>query len=111
VRPHLSLPCAAIFVCFMCVVCVVCVACVVCVVSDWSRRPVRSFGLCLHNADLPEGKGWHDSFGNLMEIKMRAISGTTAKLRLPRDPSAKDYSLNIYASLYSFYMFFLYSFI
>lgn len=39
-------------------------------------HPVFSFGLCLHNADLPEGKGWHSSFGTMMDIKMRAIGGT-----------------------------------
>lgn len=52
---------------------------------------VDSFGLCLHNANLPEGKGWHDSFGNLMEIKMRAISEYKFFLAFENDDQVADY--------------------
>ncbi|KAL6056664.1 Fucosyltransferase, variant 2 [Balamuthia mandrillaris] len=53
--------------------------------------PVDSFGLCLHNKDLPEGKGWHTSFGQMMDIKMDTIAKYKFFLAFENTDQVEDY--------------------
>jgi hypothetical protein len=52
---------------------------------------VDSFGLCLHNADIPEGKGWHTSFGNMMDLKMRVLGEYKFFLAFENNNEVDDY--------------------
>ncbi len=45
----------------------------------------------MHNADLPEGKGWHTSFGGMMDIKMGKLSEYKFFLAFENNNLVDDY--------------------
>ncbi len=52
---------------------------------------VDSFGVCLHNAEIPEGLGWHTHFGTMMDIKMHTIAQYKFFLAFENTDKVDDY--------------------